>query len=1209
MEQPQANMPAIVFYLHGKSPANDGVTIDVRKGDGPEGIEELRKIVAGKFSVALPSTLSFHKSADADTPPNDLKALENIEAILAENQVALLVSGKKVRPVPGPSGGIPFIGGYSELYPDFMGNYQRLLNKYGHIVHVAYLGKSVYLTDDPDCAGLVLSEGEFYSKTIGDNHPLFPLKMTIPNGLFTADSTNPTWSTSHKFMMTAMGARAMRNYVRTMDHTANRLVKCFNELLERGKSFDAFSWGLRAAGETIGEVGVGLDFKMLDSADSNIADVFLLIGKNLQLAQTLFRKGRIYRAFPNPERRTQQGLETTLTSWVNTQKEKVLQEGTSTDMPYQEAAIKTSSLLDYMLHATDEEGKKMDVELVHQNVLTFLGAGQVTTSSALAWLWFCLATFPAQARKLYASLLAAGLTADKEITADELGKLEYLDWFIKETQRLYNPAFQPTRQAQKDVIMPGGFFVPKGSQVTVALHSLMINTEYWKDPLTFDPDRWGTEEVRKRHKYAYIPFAAGGRGCIGFNFALQEIKIILTRIVLNFQIENTTEGAVIYDPEFSLYRPLNFTMKLRKQIPPSEMKIEIAPVIEEKIQAPQPSVGTKALPKLWAVHASDNGTCQGMAGDVASKAQHLGFADVQVVALADSPLADSKRTAEVAGGSNFFVIFVATYNGEPPSSALTFSEMLDKEVKAANASRFTGINFCLFGAGNKQWGPTYQAFPNKVDANMAALGGNRIFEKGSGDANVDQDGDFTKWITRLWAATAANFGMDLQGRTQPGETPGNILMNSPEYRADAVKVVFLQQSPSSASESFRSLPPVPDFVKATVRSNIELVDEDTPMPRGMRLLSLAVPDTVTYREGDHMEVFPENDVAVVDRLLVALDFVADAVFTVNHVDAGVNPKSLAALLLDRGQITLRELLLYYADLAGPLQRSTLQLLSSFLPASDKFKSLRELLTTASATSDKDSDAVFAHKNRNFAQLIDNYPILAQALDLQKLLIVLRATQPRRYSIASSPLVDPRVAKLCVGVEDMRVVDHEGLCSGFLKRCEVGHVVWVRSRSAQESFHLPTDPTIPVTMVAAGTGISAFLGFLEHRRAQGIKTDEAGGEAPFRLYYGTSYHDMASLRSHVKSYVDDGTVVVEAAYSEEDAPRRFAQQILMRDALKVWSDLSNNGRVYVCGSAARVGEGVRKSLMRIAEQVGGVTDSAAWLAGLRKEGRYSEDVFG
>ncbi|KAJ7106189.1 hypothetical protein C8R44DRAFT_805859 [Mycena epipterygia] len=880
-------------------------------------------------------------------------------------------------------------------------------------------------------------------------------------------------------------------------------------------------------------------------------------------------------------------------------------------MPYHQAAVATSSLLDYMLHATDEEGKKMDVDLVHENVMTFLLAGQVTTSSALSWLWYCLATFPVQARKLYASLVAAGLSANKEITSDQLMKLEYLDWFIKETQRLYNPTFQPTRQAMKDVIMPGGILVPKGSQVLVALHEVMKNPDYWKertDPLTFDPDRWGTEEVRKRHKYAYIPFAAGARSCIGFNFALQEIKIILARVVLNFQIENVTEGPVIYDPEFTLYRPLNFIMKLRRQIDPSDVKFEKEeqPVVEVKIKAPVPAVGTKALPKFWAVHASNNGTCEGMAGDAAAKAQQLGFADVQVVSLADSPLVDPKKTAEVGAGSDFFVICVATYNGEPPDAALSFSDMLDTEIKAGNESRFAGINFCVFGAGNTQWGPTFQAFPSKVDANMAALGGNRIFEKGTGDANADQDGDFTEWITRLWVATAVNFGIDLNGGVQAGESLSNMLTESPEYSADTVKVVFLQQPLSSDAASSLSQPPVPGFIQATLRSNIELVDKDTPLPRGMRLLTFDIPEGFTYREGDHMEVFPENDLAVVERLLVALNFVADAVFTVQEVGAGANPKSLAALLLDRGQITLRELLLYYADLSGPLQRGTLQVVCSFIPPDDKFKSLRETLSDASTASETGN--TFAQQNRNFPSLIANYPLLAQVLDLKKLLIALRATQPRRYSIASSPLVDPRIIKLCVGVEDIRVADHEGLCSGFLKRAEVGGLVWVRSRPAQNSFHLPTDPAIPVTMIAAGTGIAPFLGFLEHRRAQGIKIKEHGGKAPCRLFYGTRYHDMAHLRAMVQSYIDDGTVLLETAYSADDTPRRFAQQILVRDALTVWSDINNNGRVYVCGSGIQVGEGTRKSLMHIAEQVGGVTDPTAWLAGLRKEGRYSEDVF-
>ncbi|KAJ7153209.1 cytochrome P450 [Mycena filopes] len=1022
--------------------------------------------------------------------------------------------------------------------------------------------------------------------------------------LFTADSTDPAWSTSHKFMMTAMGAKAMRNYVRTMDHTANRLVNCFNEIREKGLSVDAFAWAQRVAGQTIGEVTVGIDFKMLDHVDSSVANIFHLITRTLRLAQSLARKGSIYRALPNPERRAQRATETEMHTWIDTEAERILKEGHSKDMPLGKAALSTSSLLDYMLHATDEEGKHMDVELVQQNVATFLGAGQVTTSSALAWLWYCLATFPVQARKLYASLIAAGLRVDKEITADELSKLEYLDWFIKETQRLYNPAIQPTRQAQKDVIMPGGILIPKGAQVMVALHSLMINPEHWKDPLTFNPERWGTEEVRKRHKNAYIPFATGVRGCIGFNFAIQELKIMMARVVLNFRVENTTEGAVIYDPDFALYRPLNFHMKLHKQVDPadviSERPSDVAPT-----EVPTLQVGARLLPRLWAVHCSNNGTCQGMAGDIAARARRVGFAEVEVVALADSPLADLQRTAEIAAGPNLFMICVATYNGEPPDAALSFSDMLDAELKAGNESRFTGINFCVFGAGNTQWGATYQAFPKKIDTNMGVLGGNRVFKKGSGDANADQDGDFTQWLTRVWAAVTVNFGVDIRGQPLGGTATGNLL-TSLESQPDAVHVEFV---PHSNTAQFTSLPPMSGFVQATLRANIELVDADTPLPRGMRLFTFDVPEEFTYREGDHMEVFPENDPAVVDRLLVALNFVADAVFRVKEVADTVNPKSLAALLLNRGQITLRELLLYYADLSGPLQRTSLQILASFLPPDDKYNDLREILNTAGAASETGLINEFPKKNRNFGELMANYPTLTEVFTLPRLLIVLRATQPRRYSLASSPLIDPRVAKLCVGVEDLRIADHQGLCSGFLSRAEVGHVVWVRPRASQDSFHLPIDPTTPVIMVAAGTGISAFLGFLEHRRAQRIKVKEHGGDTSCRLFYGTSYHDMARLKELLKTYVEDGTVLIEAAYSEVDYPRRFAQQILTRDALKIWSDISNDARVYVCGSATRVGAGVRQSLKNIAEQVGGVTDPVGWLAGLTRDGRYSEDIFG
>ncbi|KAK7034192.1 cytochrome P450 [Favolaschia claudopus] len=342
-----------------------------------------------------------------------------------------------------------------------------------------------------------------------------------------------------------------------------------------GKSFDALSWGLRGAAQTIGEVLImGVDLKMLENAKSPIADVFHLLARNLTLAQTLVRRRRIYRALPNPEDRAKRVTEREIVRLMDRSAD-VMDTGCSQDMPLQEAAVNTSSVLDYMLHATDEDRKKTNLNLVNtsSNILTFLGARQVTSSSVLSWLWFCLATFPAKARKLHASLVAARLSPEKEITAEQLGKLEYLDWvgrwFLIITVK--GCIIRCSSQARKDVILP--------------VHALMVNSEHWKDPLVFNPERWGTEEVKKHRKYACLPFATG----IIKLACTSEIKVILTRVVLNFQIESTTEGAVIYN--FIVFKPLNFSTKLHKQIPISEVDFDdlVGNRVDEKLIVRRPT--------------------------------------------------------------------------------------------------------------------------------------------------------------------------------------------------------------------------------------------------------------------------------------------------------------------------------------------------------------------------------------------------------------------------------------------------------------------------------------------------------------------------------------------------------------------------------------------------------------------------------------------
>lgn len=193
------------------------------------------------------------------------------------------------------------------------------------------------------------------------------------------------------------------------------------------------------------------------------------------------------------------------------------------------------------------------------------GAGFTTTSSLLSWLIYGLVTYPGVQEKLLQELVDHGFSDEMELTSDFTDELTYLDRFIKETQRRHNPSFQPGRTAKVDLILPGGYKLPKDSVIIPALHHIHNNPALWDNPAKFDPDRWETPEVKNRHKSSYIPFAAGPRMCIGFNFALQEIKIFLPKLIWRYKFTKDGDETIEYDPMFQLIRPNNLFVKTEKR--------------------------------------------------------------------------------------------------------------------------------------------------------------------------------------------------------------------------------------------------------------------------------------------------------------------------------------------------------------------------------------------------------------------------------------------------------------------------------------------------------------------------------------------------------------------------------------------------------------------------------------------------------------------
>lgn len=112
----------------------------------------------------------------------------------------------------------------------------------------------------------------------------------------------------------------------------------------------------------------------------------------------------------------------------------------------------------------------------------------------------------------------------------------------------------------------GRYKIPKDSIVIPALHHIHNNPDLWDNPQRYSPDRWDTEEVKNRHKAAYIPFATGPRICIGFNFALQEIKVFLPKLVYRYNFTREGVGPIEYGPMFQLIGLNNLYVRAERRV-------------------------------------------------------------------------------------------------------------------------------------------------------------------------------------------------------------------------------------------------------------------------------------------------------------------------------------------------------------------------------------------------------------------------------------------------------------------------------------------------------------------------------------------------------------------------------------------------------------------------------------------------------------------
>ncbi|XP_049628391.1 cytochrome P450 4V2-like [Suncus etruscus] len=403
------------------------------------------------------------------------------------------------------------------------------------------------------------------SKQIDKAYVYTFIKPWLGLGLLT--STGNKWQSRRKMLTPTFHFTILEDFLDVMNEQANILVNKLEEYANKEKFNCTFNITLCTL-DIICETAMGKNIGAQVNDDSEyVHAVCRMSDLILQRIKTpwfwvdnlffMFKQGQEHK-------RTLKILHD-FTNNVITERAIVMQKEEECRMKNNTSKSKRKAFLDLLLKVTDAEGNKLSHEDIREEVDTFMFEGHDTTAAALNWSLYLLGSYPEVQKKVDKELEEVFGKSDRPVTMDDLRRLKYLECVIKETLRLFPSVPLFGRKLNEDCEIAGYKFL-KDSEAFIAPYILHRDPRYFPDPEEFKPERFFLENSHGRHPYAYVPFSAGPRNCIGQKFAMMEEKTVLSCILRKFWIESTQKREELGLVADLIIRPANgIWIKLKRK--------------------------------------------------------------------------------------------------------------------------------------------------------------------------------------------------------------------------------------------------------------------------------------------------------------------------------------------------------------------------------------------------------------------------------------------------------------------------------------------------------------------------------------------------------------------------------------------------------------------------------------------------------------------
>jgi len=414
-----------------------------------------------------------------------------------------------IRRPPGPKNYL-YLSNLIGMHSNRLRFVQRLAREYGEINYAQIGGMDVYFLHRPDdVRDVLVTHDRLFTK----GYALQQAKVLLGEGLLTSEGA--LHQKQRRLMQPAFHHERIAGYARTMVELSEAMMTRWKDGAEIDIHAEMMHLTMQIVGQTL--FGKAIFAEANDISES--MDAFMR-----QFPRLMNPLRPILDALPLPGTLRWRKAQGILDKFIGeTIKER---RATGEDR---------GDLLSMLLSAQDAEGDGtgMNDRQVRDEVMTLFLAGHETTANALTWTWYLLGQYPEVEQKVHEEIEA--VLGGRTPSFGDVPKLTYLRQVFSESMRVYPPAWIIGRRAIADVEI-GGYTIPKRAIVIVSPYIVHHQAKYFPDPDKFDPSRWTKDAEQTRPKFAYFPFAAGSRSCIGEAFAWTEGILVLAAIAQRWKL-------------------------------------------------------------------------------------------------------------------------------------------------------------------------------------------------------------------------------------------------------------------------------------------------------------------------------------------------------------------------------------------------------------------------------------------------------------------------------------------------------------------------------------------------------------------------------------------------------------------------------------------------------------------------------------------------